>query len=128
MYHPSDYPDGVDNTEEEFIELHNISDVEIPLYDTIAPTNTYILTGAINSTSRRIFLFRPKAILIVSFDPVLDIELLNILKTKYNIPDNVQILGPWYGKLNNNEDVVELKKPEDLDLNPGCLITFLLKG
>ena len=33
----------------------------------------------------------------------------------------MQILGPWDGKLNNNEDVVELKKPGKPGFEPGVL-------
>lgn len=128
MYHPIDYPDGTDNTEEEFIELHNISDVEIPLYDVNAPTNTYRLTGAVDYDFPQNVVIPPKGyLLIVSFDPILDIELVNIFKTKYNVPDNAQILGPWDGKLNNNEDVVELKKPGRPGLEPGALDYILVE-
>ena len=44
MYHPPDVG-GVDNTVDEFIELRNITGVEVRLYDEQAPTNAWRVRG-----------------------------------------------------------------------------------
>jgi hypothetical protein len=33
--------------------------------------------------------------------------------TKYNIPTNTLILGPWSGKLDNSGDTIELERPDN---------------
>ncbi|MGC8887388.1 MAG: immunoglobulin domain-containing protein [Verrucomicrobiia bacterium] len=128
MYHPPDYADGSDNTDEEFIELFNNSDVAVPLYDVNAPTNTWRLTGAVDFEFPQNVIIPPRGyLLIVSFNPILDIQMLDLFKTKYDVPDNVQILGPWDGKLNNAEDTVELKKPGRPSVEPGNVDYILVE-
>src|SRR5262249_5598824 len=41
MYHPPDLANGVDNADDEYLLLENISGVDVPLFDPMAPTNTW---------------------------------------------------------------------------------------
>ncbi|MCX7872577.1 MAG: lamin tail domain-containing protein, partial [Verrucomicrobiae bacterium] len=94
----------------EYIELHNITDSPAPLYDVNAPTNTWALTGAVDYQFQMNTIIPPRGyLLVVPFNPILDIEMLSLFRTFYNIPDGVLIVGPWDGKLNNAEEAVELK-------------------
>ena len=66
------------------------------------PTNRYLSPGGM--------------LLVVSFDPAVDLESLAAFKTVYNLDDSLPIYGPYSGKLNNGSDAIELKKPDAPDL------------
>ena len=128
MYHPQDWPDGTDNVEMEYIELHNISDEPVPLYDVNAPTNTWKITGGVDYQFPMGVVIPPRGyLLVVPFDPILDIEMLSLFKTYYKLSGNVLIYGPWDGKLNNAEEVVELKRPGKPSFEPGALNYILVE-
>ncbi|HTD65358.1 MAG TPA: lamin tail domain-containing protein, partial [Candidatus Limnocylindria bacterium] len=47
-YHPPDFPGGIDNEIDEFIEILNASAAPAPLYDAAHPTNTWRLRDAVD--------------------------------------------------------------------------------
>src|SRR5258705_1528173 len=112
MYHPLD--DGVnDNVQDEFIDLHNVTTAPIPLYHPDYPTNVWHLRDAVD------FDFPPGTtidagdyLLVVSFDPINNPTALAAFRAKYNLSAGVRIVGPYSGKLANDNDDIELKKPD----------------
>jgi hypothetical protein len=113
MYHPPDIGGTNDNVADEFIELYNLTTTAVPLYDAAATTNTWQLRGAVRyrfptgvSLASRAFL------LVVSFDPVASPSALAAFRSKYALPVSVPVYGPYFGKLDNGGEVVQLFKPD----------------
>jgi uncharacterized repeat protein (TIGR01451 family) len=112
-YHPPDGTNALDNTLDEFIEIHNPTASPVLAYDPAHPTNTWRLTDAVD------FEFPPNTIIpeynyviIVGFDPATNATALADFRAKHALDPSVVILGPWSGKLDNSGDSVELKRPD----------------
>jgi hypothetical protein len=113
MYHPPDLFGGADDDLNEFIELQNITATNVPLYDVNNPGNTWRLRDAVDFDFPPGIVLTPgQRALVVSFDPAYFGALKSALITKYNIPTNTLLLGPWSGKLDNSGDTVELERPD----------------
>lgn len=104
-YHP---PPTAEAAEDEFIELKNLTDQPVPLFDPLHPTSTWRISG-LN------YLFPPattlgaNAILIVAQgDP-------ERFRTRHAVPADVIVLGPAPGRLNNAGERLLLQRPEWLD-------------
>ncbi len=114
MYHPPDLFGGADDDLNEFIELHNITTTNVPLYDVNHPENTWRLRAAVDFDFPPTVTLAPgQRMLVVGFDPDIFRALKSALLAKYNIPTNTLILGPWRGKLDNRGDTVELERPDN---------------
>jgi len=129
MYHPPDIIMGatvIDDATNEYIEVYNITTNTVYLYDPTGlvndetnffwahtRTNTWKLGGMVNfDFPTNIHLAAGESLLLVNFDPAIAPE-LNAFRTKYGIPSNVQIFGPYGGgKLKNSGGAVELYKPD----------------
>jgi hypothetical protein len=48
QYHPRDLAGGADNDGDEFIELHNLATSPVPLFNSVAPANTWRLRDAVD--------------------------------------------------------------------------------
>jgi hypothetical protein len=120
-YNPPDlhYPLArVDNTLDEYIELHNISGATAHLYDDANPSNTFRLRDAVSfSFPQGASIAANGYILVVSFDPS-DPSALQRFLSANPVTPGTPIFGPWDGKLDNTEDSVELARP-DLPDPPG---------
>jgi hypothetical protein len=109
-YHPPDVGTN-DNTGDEFIELLNITGAPVSLWDPAQPTNTWHLRNAVS------YNFPPGTsmpaagkLLLVSFDPVLNMNANSVFRQKFGVPASVPMLGPWSGKLSNDGDTIELNR------------------
>ncbi|MBN1673980.1 MAG: lamin tail domain-containing protein [Kiritimatiellae bacterium] len=101
-YHP---PYG----EEEFIELYNLSDSTVKLYDEGTPANTWKLSAAVNYTfPTDTELGARRYALVVATNA-------SAFRTRYGIPAEVQIFGPYTGVLNNAGESVKLWRPDAPD-------------
>jgi len=132
MYHPPDLPSGADDADNEFIELANLTTTNVPLYceftsepgyGLAALTNTWRLRNAVDfdfPTNRT--LAAGARLLVVGFNPVTNLTQLAAFRTKWNVPTNVAILGPWSGKLDNSTETLELKFPGKPDVTPTNVI------
>ena len=121
MYHPItiDGTNSTENTDEEFIELHNITDAPVALFDPENPNNTWKLANAVDFVfPKNVTVGSRGYLLVVGFDPRNDTTSLAAFQAKYNIPPSVRILGPYQGKLANDRDTVELLKPDPPQLPP----------
>lgn len=111
MYHPPDGPGGRDNSDDEYIELYNLSTTNVPLYDLSRPTNTWQLRDAVEfAFPRNVTLGPSNFLLVVSFNPA-ETGKLNAFRTRYGLDSSVSIYGPYNGKLDNSSDSVELYRP-----------------
>ena len=110
MYHPP--PIGTnDNLQDEFIELLNITDASVPLYDPAYPTNVWRLRDAVDFDFTTNHVLPPGGCLIVvSFDPVANAAALATFRSKYG--SNGVVVGPWSGKLANGGEAIELQAPD----------------
>ena len=111
-YRPDEMVLGVDNTIDEFIELANLTDSNVPLFDPANPSNTWRLRSAVD------FDFPPAVtlparghIVIVSFNPA-ETALFNTFTSRFSVPGNVRVLGPWDGQLGNVGESVRLYRPD----------------
>jgi hypothetical protein len=114
MYHPPDLGTN-DNTRDEFIELRNTSTAPVALYDS---TNGWRLRNAVD------FDFAPGTmlpaggtLLVVGFDPVNNPAVLADFRAQYSLATNQPVVGPWSGKLANDTDDIELRRPDMPDTN-----------
>ncbi len=117
MYHPPDvFANGAywNNTEDEFVELRNISGATVSLFDPAHNTNTWKLDKAVE------YSFPPSTtipaggtVLVVNFDPVLNPAQSNALRIKYSIPAGTRMFGPYKGDLSNGDEDVSLYLPDN---------------
>jgi hypothetical protein len=117
MYHPPDL--GVDdNARDEFIELRNITTAPVPLFDPNHPTNGWRLRDAVDFDFPPDTMLQPgDTLLVVGFDPVNNPVALAAFRATYNLAASVPILGPWSGKLANDTDDIELRRPDAPNLD-----------
>lgn len=120
MYHPPDDPDGSDNSADEFIELINLTETNVCLYDPQHPTNAWRLRAGVE------YAFPPGAmipahgyLMVVNFDPNGDLPQRQLFAARYGLPSGALLVGPYGGKLNNQEDNLELARPGTPDLLTG---------
>ena len=101
MYNPQ--------TGDEFLELQNITDGEVLLYDPAIPTNGWALTDGIDFTFpiTATVPARGRA-LVVPIDP-------QTFRIAYSIPLTVPIYGPYDGALSNGGEMVEISRPDEPD-------------
>ncbi|MFV2067617.1 MAG: lamin tail domain-containing protein, partial [Pirellulales bacterium] len=104
--------------DDEFIELSNISDQAVSLYDTANPNNTWQLTGTVE------YVFPPGVeivpgglLLITGIDPA-------TFRARYAIGDDVPMLGPFTGTLDDEGGDVRIVRPGVPDglFVPGILV------
>ncbi len=115
MYHPPDLSSlgyVLDNTDDEFIELRNITGSAVGLFDPLNPANTWRLRDAVSFRfPTNVTLPAGGHLLVVGFDPS-DPSLLSGFRTRNNVAVTVPIYGPFDGKLDNSSDSVELVRPD----------------
>ena len=109
QYHP--LPGG-----DEFIELKNITNVPVKLYDPLFPTNTWRLNGVGYSFPTNIEVAPNSLWLVVASDPA-------TFRTRYGVPAGVPIFGPYPGALQGNGETLALQCPDhpDFDTNTGTI-------
>ncbi|HYG36563.1 MAG TPA: lamin tail domain-containing protein, partial [Clostridia bacterium] len=127
-YHPPDiaYPGGTaDNTEDEYIELHNFGNQPVSLFDMDYPTNTWRLRGSVSFQFPQGQILPPGGFaLIVNFAPS-DLNLSNQFAIKMGVPAGVPLFGPLHGKLDNGGATVELARPDKPHLPPEQDVGFV---
>ncbi|MBL4641903.1 MAG: lamin tail domain-containing protein, partial [Verrucomicrobiales bacterium] len=113
MYHPAPLPLGAGTPDDEFIELHNITNTTVPLHDPLHPENTWLIDGGTTFEFPRGFQLPPGGyVVLIEFNPVKNPEKTASLAKRPGIPDGVPILGPLRGQLANGGDTVALYKPD----------------
>ncbi|MCI0746014.1 MAG: lamin tail domain-containing protein [Verrucomicrobia subdivision 3 bacterium] len=111
MYHPPDIMLTNDNVVEEFVELHNVTNVTVNLYDPANPTNRWRLRDGVDFDFPGGINLAPGGyLLVVSFDPQNNAPALAAFRAKYG--SNSVVLGPYSGKLDNGGEGIKLLKPD----------------
>ena len=109
MYRPFDLG-ADDNTRDEFIELRNITTAPVALCDT---TNGWRLHDAVDfDFPMGTTIQAGHYLLVVGFDPTNNPTALAAFRGRYAVDPDTSILGPWSGKLANDNDDVELWRPD----------------
>jgi hypothetical protein len=111
MYQPPSQPLYHD-TLHEFIELRNLSNETVLLFDPNHPTNTWQLQDVGFSFPAGISLPPRGYLLLVTFDPVRDPVALAAFRSRYNLSPDVPLLGPVPGCLANEGERLELLRPD----------------
>jgi len=112
MYHPPDLGTN-DNSRDEFIELYNFGAVAVPLFDTNFPANTWHLRDAVDfDFPSNTWIGASSRLVVVGFDPATNATDLAAFRARYGIGAEVVILGPWDGRLANDDDEVRLNMPD----------------
>ncbi|MBM3845869.1 MAG: hypothetical protein FJ405_06245, partial [Verrucomicrobia bacterium] len=113
MYRPPPVGGTNDNISEEFVEIHNITDSPVGLFDASYPTNTWRLRGGVDYNFPPNFTLEARAYaLLVSFDPLTNGPALAAFRARYALPGTVTILGPYSGQLNNRTEELKLTSPD----------------
>jgi len=102
----------VDNGRDEFVELYNLTDQPVPLYDPNQPLNTWRLQDAVEFSFPTNAVLPPHSFaLVVGFDPEADQTALNAFRARYNTPPEVPLFGPFRPRLDNRSGRLELRRP-----------------
>ena len=110
MYHPPDL--GTNSADlEEFIELLNLSDTAVALFDTAHPTNVWRLANAVSfHFANNTILPAHGTLVVVPFDPVTNTTALAAFQSRYGATG--MLVGPYAGKLDNAGEALELWRPD----------------
>jgi hypothetical protein len=116
MYRPPDvFANGSfwNNTEDEYIELRNITGATVNLFDPARPTNTWKLDDAVEfSFPTNTSLAAGAYALVVNFNPATEPAQLAAFRAKFGVSTNIAIFGPYSGSLDNGDADVTLYLPD----------------
>jgi hypothetical protein len=115
MYRPPDVPlNGAlwNDTEDEYLELHNRSNATVSLFDPAYPTNTWKMSGDVQyAFPAGVSLNAGGFLLLVNFDPALDPSQLAAFRQRYQVPAGIPVIGPYAGNLDNKSGKLTLSSP-----------------
>ena len=119
MYRPpDDFENGQfwDNSEDEYIELKNISNQPVELSEATNKENVWTLRGVVDyDFPANTTVPADGYVLVVNFDPDADPNRAESFRSKFSIASNTPLFGPYRGKLSNNSGTVRLQKPGEPD-------------
>ncbi len=105
------YSPNSENALQEFVELENITDAPVRLADAANPVNTWRLRGGISYDFSPDVVMGPReSIVITPINPASQF-FANQFRSRYGIPTNVRLFGPWSGTLANEGGSVTLERP-----------------
>lgn len=100
------------NNRDEFIELANLSDAPVKLFDANRPALTWRLRGAVElDFPPQLTLPAHGRLLIVGFAPESDTLAVGDFHAQTGANPATPVLGPWRGSLSNEGETVRLQKP-----------------
>jgi hypothetical protein len=108
-YHPAAGGD-------EFVEVKNITESAVNLFDPLHLENTWRLNGIDFALPPSITLPAGGALLFVATNPA-------SFRARYSVPPDVLILGPYAGGLQNSGERLKLQRPDAPDTNGVAYIT-----
>ena len=96
----------------EYIELHNASDSTLTLEDPNLGTNVWHLRNGVDFDLPAALSLPPMGfVVLVAFDPGANANETATFRARFSVPDEVPLLGPWEGQLDNAGDTLELNRP-----------------
>ena len=118
----------IENPDEEFVELYNLSPTNVPLYLPVSPANTWRLKGGINfSFPTGASMPAQSYAVVVHFDPVTNSSALSAFRARFGLNTNTPVFGPFTGRLADEGDTVELYKPDTPSPPPDAgFVPFIL--
>ncbi|MBN1674284.1 MAG: lamin tail domain-containing protein [Kiritimatiellae bacterium] len=102
MYHPP-------AADDEFVELLNISDSTVKLYDAANPANTWKLSAAVNYAFPTGTELAPGEYLLVAATNAAT------FRSRYGVSSSIQVFGPYAGRLGNGGESLKLWRPDAPD-------------
>jgi hypothetical protein len=119
MYFPPLILGSEDDTQNEYLELQNITAGTVNLFDPAAPTNTWRIRGGVDYTfPLNVTLPAGGFLVLLNFDPVADPVALADFRSRYGLSPSVAVLGPYAGHLANTGESVQLYKPDPPQVVP----------
>ena len=121
--------DQAESSNAEFIELLNLSDTPLPLFDPLHPSHVWRLAGAVAFSFPSGTTVPARGRLVVTpFDPVADPAELAAFRAAYAPGIESALVGPYSGRLDNGGESVELYRPDTPqgDLRPDAGFVPLL--
>ena len=98
----------------EYVELHNLSEQAVPLFNPVEPQNTWRIRGSVKLDFPANTTLPPGGYqLIVGFDPVAEPVVAARFREHYDVPSGVTIVGPFDGRLANGGETVRLLQPDN---------------
>ncbi|MFM1943857.1 MAG: hypothetical protein RI897_2839, partial [Verrucomicrobiota bacterium] len=111
---PPDLGDLNNPAHAEFLELANLSNTPIPLYDTAHPENTWRITGGIRFSFPQNTTLQPvESILLVGFNPATNPDTLQRFLHRYHVPNQTRVFGPFEGRLADEGETLSLERPDN---------------
>ncbi len=111
---PPDLGDFNNPAHAEFLEIANLSNNPIPLYDSLHPENTWRISGGIQFSFPQNTTLQPlESILLVGFNPSTNPEILQHFLHRYLVPAQTRVLGPFEGRLANEGETIALERPDN---------------
>jgi hypothetical protein len=117
MYHPPDFPGGLDNTTEEYVELSNIMPAPVSLFDPVYPTNAWHIRGGVTfDFPENTVLGALQSLVLVNFAPT-NPSAVSAFLSRYGQFNGIPLYGPYGGKLDNSNDTITLLRPDSPETN-----------
>jgi hypothetical protein len=119
MYHPvlGSGSNVVEIANEEFIELHNITDSPVPMFDSARPTNVWRLDGGVSFAFTANHTIPARGyLLLVNFNPTTNVAAVTAFRAKYG--NNGSLAGPFQGRLDNAGEELALFRPDAPQQSP----------
>ena len=102
--------------ESEFIEIKNVTEASVALFDPAFPTNTWKLAGVDFYFPANIVLPPHGILVIAGGDPA-------AFRAAYGVPASVRVLGPMPGALQDGGELLELKRPDGPEVDTNGVVT-----
>jgi hypothetical protein len=113
MFNPPAILSTNDNTQDEYVELFNMTSQSAPLYNPLESTNAWRIRGGITfDFPTNVTIPAGGYLLLVNFDPSTNAPVLALFRQKYGVNTNIQLFGPYQGKLGNSGDSIKLESPD----------------
>ena len=113
MYHPvlGSGSNVVEIGNEEFIELHNVTDSPVPMFDSARPTNVWRLEGGASFAFTANHTIPARGyLLLVNFNPTTNAPAVAAFRAKHG--NNGSLVGPLQGRLDNAGEELALFRPD----------------
>ncbi|HYG36703.1 MAG TPA: lamin tail domain-containing protein, partial [Clostridia bacterium] len=125
MYAPP--PFGLDpDTVDEYIEVRNLSNQSVPLFDPLHTTNAWRIRGGVEFDFPPGVTMAPGSyLLVVNFDPAHDPASLSWFRSRYQLDSSVPLFGPFQGNLANEGETIGLYMPDKPEIAPSPVVGFV---